>query len=50
MTVEELIEILHKFPKDAIVYRDQGDYEGDYVEVESVGQLNAWEFIGVEIH
>jgi len=40
MTIEQLIEELKKFPPDTIVYRDNGDYNGDYVVVHQVKQLN----------
>lgn len=30
MTVKELKELLEKFPDDARVYREGGEYNGDY--------------------
>lgn len=36
MTVKELKDFLDKFPDDAIVYREGGEYNGDYRSVYEV--------------
>lgn len=36
MTVKELKELLDKFPDDARVYREGGEYNGDYRGVSKV--------------
>lgn len=47
MTVEQLIKILQKFPPDAKVYREGGDYKDDWQEVVTAAHGNVWEKKGV---
>lgn len=49
MTVEQLIKLLQTMPKDAIVYRDGGDYAEDWRRVARVSNLNSWGTRGVII-
>ena len=36
MTVKELKEIIENYPDDAVVYREGGEYNGDYRGVSKV--------------
>jgi len=47
MTVRELIEALQRLPQDARVYREGGDYQDDWREVQSASAGQVWEFKGV---
>lgn len=48
-TAEQLIELLQKMPKDAIVYKDGGDFVDDWRRVYAVNNLDAWGTKGVLI-
>ena len=47
MTVEQLIKLLQTFPKDAIVYKESGDYQDDWREIRSADNGQVWEIKGV---
>jgi hypothetical protein len=47
MTVNELIEQLKKFPPDAKVYREGGDYKDDWRDVSTASYGQVWEKKGV---
>jgi hypothetical protein len=47
MTVAQLIAALQKLPQDAKVYKEGGDYQDDWHEVQFVSTGNIWEFRGV---
>lgn len=49
MTVKELIEELRKFPPDQKVYRQGGEYNGDYRSITYVNKFKDWGTSGVEI-
>ncbi len=49
MTVEQLIKLLQTMPKDAIVYREGGDYADDWRRVYAVNNLDSCGTKGVLI-
>ncbi len=49
MKVKELIEELKKFPPDAEVYRDAGDFKDDWRRIYRLSDLNNWGTYGVLI-
>jgi hypothetical protein len=49
MIVKELIEELKKFPPDATVYRDSGDFADDWRKVFRLSDLTNWGTRGVLI-
>lgn len=49
MTVDQLIKLLQTMPKDAKVYKESGDYQDDWREVQTLSLGQIWEFKGVFI-
>jgi len=47
MTVAQLIVALQKLPQDAKVYREGGDYQDDWREIQLASTGQVWEFKGV---
>lgn len=47
MTVRELILALQRFPQDAKVYKENGDYQDDWREVTIAAAGQVWEIKGV---
>jgi hypothetical protein len=47
MTVAQLIAALQKCPQDAKVYKESGDYQDDWREVQSAAHGQVWQFKGV---
>ena len=47
MTVAQLIAALQKFPQDAKVYKDSGDFKDDWREVQFAAKGQVWELRGV---
>jgi hypothetical protein len=47
MTVLDLINQLKKFPPDAKVYCEGGDYKDDWREIRTVSHGQVWEVKGV---
>lgn len=47
MTVEQLIEALKKFPPEAKVYYEGGDYKDDWREISAASHGQVWELKGV---
>lgn len=47
MTVAQLITALQKFPQDAKVYKESGDFADDWQEVKFAAHGQVWEIKGV---
>ena len=46
MTVRDLIAALQKCPQDARVYKESGDFQDAWQEVQSVATGKVWQFKG----
>lgn len=47
MLVRDLIAALQKLPQDAKVYKESGDFQDDWQEVQSAVPVQVWQFKGV---